>query len=102
MIKSYNDWKNEQTNNMTFEDAYNAGVKSASIHYEEEQVATLEYAHSVMSRTSDINFDIASKICELADEVPNIGERIPLGFADALTKKLSDLKELVKEHKESI
>lgn len=96
MIKLYEDWKNEQPHNFTTEKAYNAGVKEAKAHYEEEFVNTAEYFDSVLRRTSDINFDIALKIVELADIIPNVGEEVPPDFP-RICREFSEVMKVVKK-----
>ena len=105
MIKSYKDWKNDQDGNRTAEHAYNAALAESRKHYEEEHAATLEYAHSVMSRTSDITFDIAAKLCELADapmlKVDFEKEQTPFSvdiFELEVYEKLLELKFLLIQH----
>lgn len=100
MIKSFDDWYSDNFGGpedpivYTIKDTYDAGVKSASNHFEEEFVATAEYFDSVLRRTSDINFDIAKKIIELADSIPE-------GLESSQTK-LIELKDLVRDHEESL
>lgn len=99
MIKSYKQWKAEQIQNVRQEDVYNAALREARKHYEEEHAATLEYAHSVMSRTSDITFDIAEEIVRLTDVVVPMLDN--LGKFNGYQQIVNKLKELLTQHGEN-
>jgi hypothetical protein len=98
-IKKYDDWSKEQSRSVRPEEVYEAGIKAAKNHYEEEFVATAEYFDSVLRRTSDINFDIALKLVEVADIIPMVGDPVDPSDYKMIFEGLMALKEAVKEHK---
>jgi hypothetical protein len=89
MLKTYEQYvkeKNDKGEPIGIKMAFEAAQKNAIEHFEEENVATLEYATSVLRRTAKIDFETAVAICELADSWPEEGARFPLDWYDKVNK----------------
>lgn len=96
-MKTYKEWIEEQANNVTTEQAYNAGLKEAKGFYEEEIAGNLEYADSVIRRTSGLDAESLMALVEIADLVPRVGQPINEGEWNAMVLKLQVLKKAVED-----
>lgn len=73
-IKSFKQWAEEQSSEITPELAYNAAFEQAQKEHALEYTISLEYYDSVLRRTSDITLDIAKSMVEVADLIPETEE----------------------------
>lgn len=96
-IKTYKEWESEQNSQVTIKEAYEAGVKNASDHFEDNYASTLEYVDQKVRRTSDLNLDIVSKLVEVADFIPEVGQRMKFEELRELEDKLQQLKQAVSD-----
>lgn len=98
-IKTFEEWAKDNPVSSP-EDAYNAAVELAKVAHEEEAVSIMEYFESKMRRTSDLDLATVTKLVEIADLIPNIGERIEPETVVEITNGLKLLKEMVAKDEE--